>query len=263
MAVSVCYCRKPFNSQRVVRAIKNFGAKQHGFSAARRPNPTRRDPGGCRAARSGSAGETRGAAHRCRPAQGGEPRAGIADLSICSAYACQSVARRSTPFGRNLSASDFDEARIDQAALVMAFLVPGIGKEDEDVVEGLVGQCSRPGPPPRRGRRRADWRVSPSRRCNSSRPTPGSMHLDAQVIDLGIGLRQRADDFAGAEPDLEAARRRPPEGRRQDPAPGPRPPRRTPASRSESARSCAAVTRPARNTKLRMGRRACMGAKCA
>jgi hypothetical protein len=43
------------------------------------------------------------------------------------------------------------------------------------------------------------------------------MHLDAEVVDVGIGLRQGADDFSRTEPNFEAtragaARGRPPKG---------------------------------------------------
>jgi len=41
------------------------------------------------------------------------------------------------------------------------------------------------------------------------------MHLDAQIIDVGMVLRQFADHFPHPKADLETARRIAPEDRRQ------------------------------------------------
>ena len=42
-----------------------------------------------------------------------------------------------------------------------------------------------------------------------------TMHLDTQIVDVGIVLRQAADHFPDPEADLEAARRTAPENRLQ------------------------------------------------
>ena len=105
------------------------------FKSGGTRNPTPHGRDGCRAARTWSAGGSRGAARnppRCLRSSG----SAASTASICSAYSCQSVAAVEVAAGlAGVWHSSATNARLDQAALVVALLVPGIGEEDVHAVE--------------------------------------------------------------------------------------------------------------------------------
>jgi hypothetical protein len=94
---------------------------------------------------------------------------------------------------------------VDQAALAVPFLVPGIRKEHQDLIEALI--LDRP-PEHLDGVVADDAQVGelrplrPQEQPADARP----MYLDAEMIDVRIGLRQGTDDLARAEADLETSR---------------------------------------------------------
>src|ERR1700733_14935519 len=99
-----------------------------------------------------------------------------------------------------------DEAVIDQAALVVALLVPGIREENQDRVERLVGD----GILQHLDRVVAqDSQVSePLGLSAQEEPSdPGPMYLDAEIIGLRMGFGERTDHLPGAESDFQTARR--------------------------------------------------------
>ena len=112
-----------------------------------------------------------------------------------------------------------DEGRLDQAALVVAFFRPGIGKEDMDAGE----------------RRRRDHVAQHFDRVvlNHAQVAQAAfgdllaqaadarrMDFDAEVIVVGMRLRDLRGGLAHAEADFEDFRRAPAEDRSKASAPG-------------------------------------------
>ena len=88
----------------------------------------------------------------------------------------------------------------------MALLMPRVGKENQDLSKDSSGIASLED---FHGVVADDAQILEVclRGMQQQPADPRAMHLDAEVIDVRIVLRQCADHFSGAEPDLEAARR--------------------------------------------------------
>jgi hypothetical protein len=97
-----------------------------------------------------------------------------------------------------------NEFAVEQAALVVSLFVPRIGKEDEHLIEARIGN----------GRFQylhgvMTYHAHIAELCffgAEQQPTHSrAMHFNAQVVDLGMSLRQGANDFTGAEANFQAA----------------------------------------------------------
>ena len=162
----------------------------------------------------------------------------------------------------SLPPAELDECRVDQTPLVMALLVPWIRKEDEDFVERRVRQCAVV------STSTASWQIDaqigelPAGRA----ATAGRRRRDAPRFR---GSRSRGWAFASApmtspapKPISRHRRRRAgAEHRIQSPSDLRRNRGQTPAKARSVRAPAPRVTRPARKTKLRMRRCACMVAK--
>src|SRR5271163_3732853 len=96
----------------------------------------------------------------------------------------------------------------------MALLVPGIGKEHQYLVERssrdaiaqhIDGVAADDAQILRGGLLRAQQQPAYSR----------AVHLDSEVVDVRMGLRQDPDNFSGPEANFQAARRLSPENGRK------------------------------------------------
>lgn len=99
-----------------------------------------------------------------------------------------------------------DEVRRDQAAFVVALLVPWVREEHQHLVEAPVRQAIAQHFD-RVAADHAQIAEPASIGAQQQPPDAGTVHFDAEIVDLRIGLRQRADDLARAEADLDAAQR--------------------------------------------------------
>src|SRR5215472_2336255 len=128
------------------------------------------------------------------------------------AQAGQHLERVGLPVGRDLqhpgrlerTLDERDERALDQAALVMALLGPGVGKENQDLRE-----TARRDLPLEHFDRvvadDADVARAVALEREQQAADAGTMHLDAEIVAPGMRARERGEVLAVAEADLERA----------------------------------------------------------